>query len=124
MRTKSGHVTFQPAAAKSWESGQRPRNLQAHEMPWARPGPRTLSLSPQKSLPKPLGPAASALASLSSDASLDAAILAEEEAKRAEEARIAAATPQKQQGKSAVSFTDTERMQQTALREIPETQFR
>ena len=103
MRTKSGRAIFQPAPAKTWESGQRPRNLQAHEMPRARPGPHSLSLSPQKSVPKPLGPAASALASLSSDASLDAAILEEEEAKRAEEARIAAAVPQKEHSQLAVS---------------------
>ncbi len=58
-------------------------------MPWARTGSRRSSLSPQKSVPKPLRPSASTVASLVSDASLDAAI-AEEEAKQVEVAKAAA----------------------------------
>jgi len=101
-------VKFQPAPAKSWESGQRPRNLHPHEMPWARAGPRSISLSPQKSIPKPLRPSASTVASLESDASLDAAI-AEEEAKQEEAAKtaakIAAAAAQEGRNKSAVCLS-------------------
>ncbi|DBA81363.1 hypothetical protein WJX79_002588 [Trebouxia sp. C0005] len=111
VRTKSGHVIFQPAPAKSWESGQRPRTLHPHELPWARTGPLSSSLSPQKSeVPKPLRPSASTVASLDSDASLDAAILAEEEAKQEEAAktaaRIAAAAAQEGHNQSAASILD------------------
>lgn len=110
VRTKSGHVIFQPAPAKSWESGQRPRTLHPHELPWARTGPLSSSLSPQKSeVPKPLRPSASTVASLDSDASLDAAILAEEEAKQEEAAktaaRIAAAAAQEGHNQSAVRLS-------------------
>ena len=106
MRTKSGHAKFQGAPAKSWESGQRPRNLRPHEMPWARAGSCSVSLSPQKSIVQSLGPSVSSLASLTSDASLDAAILAEEEAKREEEARRAAAASIQVDSKPAVSVTE------------------
>ena len=108
LRTKSGHVIFQPAPAKSWESGQRPRNLHPHEMPWARTGSRRSSLSPQKSVPKPLRPSASTVASLVSDASLDAAILAEEMAKQEEAAKAAAeiaAAAEEGHNKSAVCLS-------------------
>ncbi len=77
-------------------------------MPWARAGPRSISLSPQKSIPKPLRPSASTVASLESDASLDAAI-AEEEAKQEEAAKtaakIAAAAAQEGRNKSAVCLS-------------------
>lgn len=59
-------------------------------MPWARTASRRSSLSPQKSVPKPLRPSASTVATLDSDASLDAAILAEEEAKQEAAAKAAA----------------------------------
>ena len=99
---------FQAAPAKSWESGQRPRNLKPHEMPWARDLPTNSSLTAQKSVlksGKSLAPTASNLASLASEASLDAAVLAEEEARREEETRRAAAVQQGQTAahKSAVS---------------------
>lgn len=104
LRTRSGHATFQPAAAKSWESGQRPRTLQPHEMPWARAARRAPSLAPQKSLAKPT-PEASNLASLDSSSStgLDAAILAEEEARAEEEVERAKAAAQQTEIKAAVS---------------------
>ena len=100
---------FQAAPAKSWESGQRPRNLKPHEMPWARDLPASLPLTSQKSVlrsGKSLAPTASNLASLTSEASLDAAVLAQEEARREAEVRRAA---DGQQGhaiahKSAVSL--------------------
>ena len=106
MRTTSGHATFRPASAKTWESGQRPRKLQPHEMPWARALPYSSSLRPQKSVAKSLAPAASNLASLTSDASLDAAVLAQEEARKEEEVRRMTAAQQTQQAeqKSAVSL--------------------
>ena len=75
-------------------------------MPWARGLPSSSSLRPQKSVAKPLGPTASNLVSLTSDASLDAAVLAQEEARKEEEARRAATAQQAQQAelKSAVSL--------------------
>ncbi len=78
-------------------------------MPWARTGSRRSSLSPQKSVPKPLRPSASTVATLESDASLDAAILAEEEAKQEEAAKAAAeaaaAAAQEGHNKSAVRLS-------------------
>ncbi len=76
-------------------------------MPWARAGPRSISLSPQKSIPKPLRPSASTVASLESGASLDTAI-AEEEAKQEEAAKTAAkiaAAAQEGRNKSAVCLS-------------------
>ena len=104
LRTRSGHAAFQPAAAKSWESGQRPRTLQPHEMPWARAARHAPSLAPQKSLAKPT-PEASSLASLDSSSSngFDAAILAEEEARAEEESERAKAAAQQTEVKMAVS---------------------
>ena len=58
---------------------------------------------------KSLGPAASNLASLTSDASLDAAVLAQEEARKEEEVRRMAVAQQAQHAehKSAVSLYAT-----------------
>ena len=91
LRTRSGHATFQAAPAKSWESGQRPRKLQPHEMPWARAARRAPSLAPQKSLAKP---PADALASLHSGSDFDTALMAEEDERAKEEAERATAEVQ------------------------------
>lgn len=103
FRTGSGHVAFQAAAAKSWESGQRPRKLQPHEMPWARAARRAPSLAPQTSLAKPqLG--APALGSLHSGSSFEAALLAEEEERAREEAERTRSAAQHSDVNTAVSF--------------------
>ena len=100
FRTRSGHATFQAAPAKSWESGQRPRQLQAHEMPWARAARRAPSLAPQMSLAKPPG---DALGSIRSGSDFDAALLAEEEDRAKEQAEKATAVAQQKDVGTAVS---------------------
>lgn len=101
LRTRSGHVAFQAAAAKSWESGQRPRKLQPHEMPWARAARQAPSLVPQKSLAKLEAPA---LGSLHSATSFDAALLAEEEERAKEEAERTRDVMQHNEAMTTVSF--------------------
>ena len=100
LRTRSGHATFRAAPAKTWESGQRPRKLQPHEMPWARAARRAPSLAPQKSVAKPL---IDTLGSLNSGSDFDAALLAEEEERAKEEAGRATAVAQHKDVGTAVS---------------------
>ena len=101
LRTRSGHAAFK-APAKSWESGQRPRKLQPHEMPWARAARRAPSLAPQKSIAKPAANASVPM-SLHSGSEFDAALLAEEEERAKEEAEKASAAAQQMDVRTAVS---------------------